>query len=287
MSFWDPVLDKLRKRLTKWKRKILSFGGRICLIRSVLSSIPLYYLSFFRMPAGVLAKCNSILRRFLWGGKDEVRKVCWVKWEKVCLPKKDGGLGVKDWNLFNLALLGKWRWRMIREHDNLWCRILLHKYKSTVKSSDSRWWKDLFSVCFGNNSGGWFDEALSRRVGDGRVFSFWGENWMGNGVFKELFPRLFLLSSQQEARICEMGEWRDGRWSWNFSWRRPLLQREQVRVDDLLRLISCFSPSLTVQDEWTWIKEGSGIYSVRSAYEFLQGDVAVNNEDDKLFLKLC
>lgn len=37
------------------------------------------------------------------------RKVCWVKWRKVCHPKGRGGLGVKDIKLMNLSLLAKWR----------------------------------------------------------------------------------------------------------------------------------------------------------------------------------
>lgn len=133
---------------------------------------------------------------------------------------------------------------MIREKDNLWCHILESKYKGIVKSSDSRWWKDLFSVSFGNNRGNWFDGALCRRVGNGQTFSFWNDDWMGVGVFKLLFPRLFMMSSQQEARICEVGGWRNEVWNWNLSWRRPMLQRESIKVADLLNIISCFSLSL-------------------------------------------
>lgn len=79
LGFWDPVVAKLRGRLTQWRQKTLSFGGRLTLIASVLSSIPLFYLSFFRLPRGVLNKCNHIMRAFLWGGLECKNKVAWVK----------------------------------------------------------------------------------------------------------------------------------------------------------------------------------------------------------------
>src|ERR1044072_7576368 len=148
LLFWKPVIDRLSSKLTKWKQKALTFGGRLCLINSVLSSIPLYFLSFFKMPAGVIAKCNTIMRKFLWGGPDCENKIAWVSWRKLCKPKNEGGLGIKDMKLFNLALLGKWRWRMLTEKHSLWCRILSEKYHDSVSQKDSIWWKDLCSVCF-------------------------------------------------------------------------------------------------------------------------------------------
>lgn len=52
-STWKPVLDSVRARLSGWARKTLSFAGRLTLIKSVLSSLPVFYLSLFRMPEGV------------------------------------------------------------------------------------------------------------------------------------------------------------------------------------------------------------------------------------------
>ena len=44
-STWDPVIRRVKDRLALWQRKFLSLGGRVTLIKSVLNSLPLYYLS--------------------------------------------------------------------------------------------------------------------------------------------------------------------------------------------------------------------------------------------------
>ena len=64
---WDPVITKLKARLSVWKGRFLSMAGRICLINSVLTAIPLFYLSLFRVPASVCKRIISIQTRFLWG----------------------------------------------------------------------------------------------------------------------------------------------------------------------------------------------------------------------------
>ncbi|KAL8512998.1 hypothetical protein ACS0TY_019242 [Phlomoides rotata] len=66
-SAWVNLVARIRMRLAKWKDKNLSFGGRITLIQSVLSSIPTYYLSFYHFPKSVIKELTSIQRDFLGG----------------------------------------------------------------------------------------------------------------------------------------------------------------------------------------------------------------------------
>jgi N-acetyl-beta-hexosaminidase len=48
---------------------------------------------------------NLFLKNFFGRGGDEAKKIHWVKWERVCKPKEEGGLGIKDLKLFNIALI--------------------------------------------------------------------------------------------------------------------------------------------------------------------------------------
>uniref|UniRef100_A0A151UE24 Uncharacterized protein n=1 Tax=Cajanus cajan TaxID=3821 RepID=A0A151UE24_CAJCA len=57
---WESMIRKFRKKLSVWKHKILSMMGRICLINSVLTSLPLFFLSFFKMPCLVVKKIVSL-----------------------------------------------------------------------------------------------------------------------------------------------------------------------------------------------------------------------------------
>ncbi|XP_071713177.1 uncharacterized protein [Rutidosis leptorrhynchoides] len=60
ISAWDMVIDKFNKRLSDWKARTMSFGGRLTLIKSVLSSLPLYFFSLFRAPSTVINQLESI-----------------------------------------------------------------------------------------------------------------------------------------------------------------------------------------------------------------------------------
>lgn len=93
VSTWDPMLEKLRNRLNAWGSRYVSLGGCIVLINSVLNAIPIFFLSFLKIPAKVLRMVTRIQREFLWGGVGGGRKICWVKWSKICSPRTKGGLG--------------------------------------------------------------------------------------------------------------------------------------------------------------------------------------------------
>ena len=107
-SIWNPILERMEKKLSGWKRLYLSKGGRLTLLKSTLSSLPTYYLSLFTTPKAVAYRLERIQRNFLWGSSVECFKYPLVAWEKVFLPRELGGLGIRKLAPFNQALLGKW-----------------------------------------------------------------------------------------------------------------------------------------------------------------------------------
>jgi hypothetical protein len=60
-----------------WKGKLLSYGGRLVLINSVLSNLAMFMLSFYEVPKEVLHKLNFYRSRFFWQGDDHKRSTCW------------------------------------------------------------------------------------------------------------------------------------------------------------------------------------------------------------------
>ncbi|KAK2636467.1 hypothetical protein Ddye_031259 [Dipteronia dyeriana] len=123
---------------TPWKKKIISKGGRLVLIKVVLASIPNYYMSVLRMPVGVVKKIEKIQQSFFWGDGVEKRKIHLVGWDSICNSKKKSGLRVasimdKSMSFF----LAKWVWRFGNEANALWKRVLNAKYG--VSGRDLSW----------------------------------------------------------------------------------------------------------------------------------------------------
>lgn len=93
LSVWNPVIQRVEKRLAGWQKKYSSKGGKEVLIKSTLSSIPTYCMSLFNAPTSVIGKLEKLQRNFLWDAVDETKKFHLVCWETVTSPRW-GGLGV-------------------------------------------------------------------------------------------------------------------------------------------------------------------------------------------------
>jgi len=124
-------------------------------------------MSLFKLPAGVARKLVKLQRDFLWGWGTDGRKIAWVSWNLACKPREFGGLGIIDPKLFNLALLGKWIWRLGSVEVGLWKEVLFSKYGGWrslgVEGKDrscSLWWKDLKEVWSTEGWGRSFEDSF-------------------------------------------------------------------------------------------------------------------------------
>ncbi|XP_028074743.1 uncharacterized protein LOC114277104 [Camellia sinensis] len=104
---WDEVVDRVQRRLVGWKRQYLSKGGWLTLIKSVLFSIPTYFMLLHVILVAVTRRLEKLQRDFLWGGGGEGFHYHLVAWDRICSPKERGSLGVRRLVGFNRALLGK------------------------------------------------------------------------------------------------------------------------------------------------------------------------------------
>ena len=93
---WKMVEDRFQKKLSSWKGKLLSYGGSLVLINSVLSSLAMFMMSFFEVPKGILKKLDFYRLVFFWQGDNHKKKYRLLKWEILCLPKDQGGLGIMN-----------------------------------------------------------------------------------------------------------------------------------------------------------------------------------------------
>ncbi|GJU81223.1 RNA-directed DNA polymerase, eukaryota, reverse transcriptase zinc-binding domain protein [Tanacetum coccineum] len=89
---WNETIERMAARLSKWKLKTLSIGGRLTLLKSVLGSISIYHMSIFKVPKKVLHRMESMRSHFFNGAELSSKKAVWVKWKHVLASKDKGGL---------------------------------------------------------------------------------------------------------------------------------------------------------------------------------------------------
>ena len=109
------LVEKITNRINPWKNKVLSYGGRIQLIMSVLSNIQIFSRSRFIFPKNVLKKISKIFKNFLWQGNEHSHKGAKVARSFITKPKTKGELGFKDLVVWNNALNSKHIWRIFTE----------------------------------------------------------------------------------------------------------------------------------------------------------------------------
>ncbi|XP_058185686.1 uncharacterized protein LOC131302911 [Rhododendron vialii] len=132
LKTWDPVVEKIERRLSVWRGRYNSSGGKLTLINSSLVNQPIYFMSIFKMLASVAKMLEKIQRKFFWGDLIDKRKLHLIKWEVICKKKENGYLEVKNLMVQNLSLLAKWWWRFNKDSNSLW-----------VKAVDSALWGDI------------------------------------------------------------------------------------------------------------------------------------------------
>jgi hypothetical protein len=277
MATWDPLISSLRKRLGSWSNKFVSLGGRIVLLNSVLNAIPIFYLSFLKLPVQVWKTIKRIQRDFLWGSRGGSKRVNWVKWEVICKLKRLGGLSVRDLRVVNINLLTKWHWRFLNGGNSLWQEVIRGKYRDEVMGKvdwgvdnipwySSLWWKDLCSTGV-NLDTNWFGRSVKRKLGNGMNSSFWVDVWVGSSSLKDRFPRLFSISNQKEAMVAEL--WNGvSEVRWNFIWRRRLFVWEETLVEELVQSLQGITLT-DFDDKWCWCPDSNGEFSVNSTFDLV------------------
>ncbi|GKC11865.1 putative RNA-directed DNA polymerase, eukaryota, reverse transcriptase zinc-binding domain protein [Tanacetum coccineum] len=127
------LVEQATNRIRDWKNKSLSFAGRLQLCKSVISSMHVYWASVLMIPQGIIDDIHQLIRGFLWCNGEFIRGKAKVSWEVICLPKCEGGLGLRNLHIFNYALMTTHIWNIVSSKDSLWVRWI-HTYKLQGRS---------------------------------------------------------------------------------------------------------------------------------------------------------
>jgi len=285
-TMWNPILRNISCRLASWKGRFLSIGGRLCVIKSMLSNLPIYYLSMFPMPATVASKIDQKLRSFLWSGNEERHKICNVSWATVTLPKHAGGLGIGSLRDKNTTLLFKLLWRFGLEESSMWKDVIKSIHNTNCSKlllqapipGAATTWSWIVNHCVRNNK---LQDIVNEQslvlIGNGKKTMFWLDCWLNNHCLAEHFPTLFQLSNDKVVSIAKMGMWEGYEWIWFFSWIRPLRGRNIGLLDQLYVILSTVLMEKDGEDRLIWKDNNSGIFSVKSLCGLLSPKPSTNN----------
>jgi hypothetical protein len=169
----QPLIDKIGARLPGWEGKFLSSSGRETLVKTVLSSLPIYHLTVFQAKKWLIKRIDCIRRSFLWKGEnpDNVRGGhSLINWPTTCLPKVKGGLGILDLERFTRALRLRWLWFKWKQKQRAW---------NQLEIPCDRIDRELFCA------------STVVTIGDGKTAPFWCSNWINGTMAKSIAPLLY------------------------------------------------------------------------------------------------
>ena len=130
------IKNRIWERINRWKEKFLSQARKEVLLKAIVQAIPTYTMSVFQLPKKLCTDINSMMSKFWWGHKGNDATIAWMSWEKLGRTKAKGGLGYRDLENFNLALLAKQGWRLTQNSQSLVARIIKENYFSGCSFMD-------------------------------------------------------------------------------------------------------------------------------------------------------
>ncbi|XP_027062993.2 uncharacterized protein [Coffea arabica] len=253
------VRDNIRKRCQNWKNKLLSPAGKEVLLKAVVMAMPTYVMSSFKLSRRLCKDICALMANFWWGEANGKNKMHWLSWERLARAKSAGGLGFKDVEAFNQALLGKQVWRILTKPNLLVSKVLKSRYSPQEPilqcnlAKNASWiWQGLMGARSLITAG------MIRRIGNGRSTNIWRHKWIpdsetgkpttSRGIHCELEKVEELISQHR--------------------WNRNIIFRYFNR-SDAQKILAIPLSLADREDSFYWQPKEGGMYTVNSGYKFL------------------
>ena len=228
-------------------------------------------MNCFKLPVKLCQDIEDIIRRFWWGQKSDQRKIHWIKWDKLCQPKGRGGLGFKELQKFNIALLAKQFWRLMHVRNSLLFKVFSAKFfpngnilEASERTSGSFAWRSILKakdlVLLGS----------SWRVRDGANIHIKGNNWLLDEGHKRIISPLPNLSPDAKVNDLIHGN--------PPTWNSDMIRTNFLPYDaDAIAKIPLSDRA--PPDRLIWHATRDGNYTVHSGYHMLLQNSRNSNPD--------
>ncbi|GAU25702.1 hypothetical protein TSUD_216310 [Trifolium subterraneum] len=250
-STFKFIKDRIWRKVNSWSSRHLSQAGREVMIKSILQSIPTYVMSVFLLPSTLNDEIEKMINSLWWGHNgNNNRGLHWLSWERLSVSKDQGGMGFKNLQAFNLAMLGKQAWNLVTKPSSLITKLLKAQcypksdfFESSIGHNPSYIWRSIW------NSKSIIKDGCRWSIGTGERISIWEQNWLS---------RKDLMLENAKA--------------WNYDKIINLFDNNTVS-----RIMQTpLFPSVH-HDTLAWKLEQDGIYSVCSAYKLCVHAAGVND----------
>ncbi|KAL2938021.1 hypothetical protein RDABS01_021470 [Bienertia sinuspersici] len=269
-------VDKIVKCISSWKFSSLSHMGRCILINSVLVALASHIMMVYLFPRRILSKINSTILKFFWSGTLDRKPVYWVNGSTLKQRRLEGGMGIRDVESLNLALLFKQAWRLEKNQNILASRIFRQKYGGSPISltmDNQRIKRASWGARSIVKSASILKSKVGFKIGNGQNVRILEDKWVNNSLItlKEGGPQE--EAPQMVSELISNNSWnieKVRRW---FNW--GIAQK----------VLSIHIPQYGGNDERVWLHTRHGHYSVKSGYWQIR-EVVTSRNDDYSFWRL-
>uniref|UniRef100_A0A453S5H7 Reverse transcriptase zinc-binding domain-containing protein n=3 Tax=Aegilops tauschii subsp. strangulata TaxID=200361 RepID=A0A453S5H7_AEGTS len=255
---FQPFMDRFMKRCSDWDGRFMSFAAKEVHVKSIVQSLPVFTMGVFKLSVGFCDKYERLIREFWWGEEEGRRKVHWTAWDQLVKPKRAGGIGFRDMQIFNQALLARQGWRLLQRPKSLCARVLKSKYYPNGELLDTSFASDASQAWKGIEHGlELLKKGLIWRVGNGKRIQIQRDQWIPrkSGLKVATFKRRSRLRWVNQLLTSDGSEW-------NVN-----LMKDLFHGFDAEEICKIKLPNTSAEDCVAWHSEKNGIFTVRSAYK--------------------
>jgi len=258
------IKNKFHAKFTTVKANKLNHAGRLTYIQSVLSAIPVYYMSTILFSKAFIAELTTIIKRFWWAGiqeKNATNPIHFRSWEDICQSRQNGGLGIRDLHLVNKSLA--------TNKNPFLQQIIKAKYyptssfwNATNNVPKSAFWSSILQVKQE------LSESVQLQLHQGNS-SIWSAPWCD--IWKSIHDHLLIPVTTLPLPSTVNQLWYPGTRNWNLPLLSTTFDNQAIR-----HIINTPTVDSTDSDLLRWTPAKDGLGTVKAIYKHLSNNNTVN-----------